>query len=221
MFGMKKAEKIKKPDPKMKGRLPACTLDEELMGKIWNILSRDGEFLWHAEVGTSNDLLGKLEERPKQTVSDWNELIHLMQTLPRIDSLTITAEIPGKGVVALAFRNFAPSSGRLVVDSEHREWAEDIYFDILELFESQKDALATFMHSWLGFGLIQTGIPLSLSCAVVVIVAAYLIPIQIRQTQWLWWITVATTIITLRLAYTVSDKLIIYTLKKYPYIRIS
>lgn len=221
MFGAKKSEKPKKIDPKMKGRLPACKLSDELLNKLWGIFSHNGEFLWHAEVGTSNDILGKEEERPKQSISDWNELIHILQTLPRIDSLTITAEFADKGVVAMAFRNFAPPSGRLVVDSENLEWAEDMYFDIMELFETQKDSFITVMHSWFGFGLIQTGIPLALSCAIVVFVTAFIIPIQIRQTSWLWWITAITTIVTLRLAYTVSDKLILYAMKKYPYIRIS
>lgn len=220
VLGMKKAEPAK-IDPKMKGRLPACKLDRDLLSRLWDIFQRDGEFLWHAEVGTGGDLLGKQEERPKQAITEWEELIHLLQTLPRIDSLTITVEVPDKGVMALAFRNFAPPSGKLVVNSEDHQWAEDRFFDVIELFESKRDNLTTFMHSRIGFGIIQTGIPLSLSCALVVLAAGLLIPLEVRRTQWLWWITAATTIITLRLAYTVSNKLIIYAMKKYPYIRIS
>nr|WP_139164444.1 hypothetical protein [Dendrosporobacter quercicolus]NSL47550.1 hypothetical protein [Dendrosporobacter quercicolus DSM 1736] len=220
VLGMNK-EQPGKVEPKMKGRLPACKLDRELLTRLWEVFHRDGEFLWHAEVGVGGDLLGKQEERPKQAITDWEELIRLLQTLPRIDSLTITAEIPDHGVIALAFRNFAPPSGKLVVNSDDQQWAEDRYFDVLELFESKRDSWTTMMHSRWGFGLIQTGIPLTLSCALVVLTAALLIPLEVRKTQWLWWITAATTIITLRLAYTVSDKLIIYAIKKYPYIRIS
>ncbi|MEG6586850.1 hypothetical protein [Dendrosporobacter sp. 1207_IL3150] len=226
MFGMKKdkpvvVEKSDKIEPKLKGRLPASKLDRQLLNKLWDIFNADGEFLWTSEVGTGGDILGKQEERPKQAVNSWDELIELMQTLPRIDSLTITAEVPDKGVIALAFRNFAPASGKLVVYSEDEKWAEDKYFDIIELFEAHKDTFPNMIHTRIGFGVVQSVIPLALSCVVAVFLAAFLIPIEIRRTQYLWWITVATSIVTLRLAYTISDKLIIYAIKKYPYIRFS
>lgn len=202
-------------------RIPACTLDEQLFTKLWDIFSQDGEFLWHAVVGTGDDLLGKKEEeqRPTQTVESLEQLISLAKTLPRIDQIKLTIEVPDKGTMALALKNFVPVGGKIIMTGQEEEWVNERFDACLALFTARKQAFNTLIYTRLGFGIIQTVIPLSSMFIFVMLAAGLLIPSDIRHSQWIWWITAATVVVTLRLAYTVSDKMIIYALEKYPYIK--
>ncbi len=201
------------------GRIPASTLDKQLFITLWDIFSQDGEFLWHATVGTGGDLLGKQEERPTQTLENWEELIDLIKELPRIDQISLTIEVPNKGTMALSIKNFVPVGGKLIVTGQDEHWVNDRFDACMDLFNARKESFNTLVYTRLGFGIIQTAIPLSSMFIFVMLAAALLIPGQIRRSEWIWWITAATVVITLRLAYTVSDKLIIYAMEKYPYIK--
>ncbi|MDF2570357.1 MAG: hypothetical protein K0R55_1961, partial [Sporomusa sp.] len=197
----------------------ACTLDEQLFTKLWAIFGQDGEFLWHAAVGTDGDLLGKQEARPTQTVESLEQLIDLAKTLPRIDQITLTVEVPDKGTIALAFKNFVPAGGKIIISGQDEIWVNERFDACLALFTAKKQAFNTLIYTRLGFGLIQTVIPLSSMFVLVMLAAGFFIPSHIRRSEWVWWITAATVVITLRLAYTVSDRLIIYCMEKYPYIK--
>lgn len=200
-------------------RLPACTFDEALFFKLWEIFDQDGEFLWHATVGTGDDLLGKKEERSTQTVQSLEELIALTKSFAHIDQLLLTIEIPDKGTMAVSFKNFVPVSGRIIISGQEEKWVQDRYDACMDLFNARKKDLNTLIYTRLGFGVIQTVIPLSSMFVLVMLAAGLLIPTEIRHSEWLWWITAATVVITLRLAYTVSDKLILYCMANYPYIK--
>ncbi|HWR41834.1 hypothetical protein [Sporomusa sp.] len=200
-------------------RIPACTLDEQLFRKLWDIFNQDGEFLWHAAVGTGDDLLGKKEERSTQNVQSLEELIGFAKKLPHIDQISLTVEVPDKGTMALALQNFVPISGKLIVSGQEEAWVNERFDACLALFTERKKDFNTLIYTRLGFGIIQTAIPLSSMFIFVMLAAGLLIPSEIRHSQWLWWITAATVVITLRLAYTVSDKLILYCMEKYPYIK--
>ncbi len=205
----------------LKGRLPACTIDKKLLDNLWEIFQQDGEFLWTAAVGTGGDLLGKQEERPQQNMFDWPELIRLLETLPRIDSLIITFEVADKGSVAISFKNYTPSSGMLVINGQAKAWVEDKFCQIKDEFIAHQDSVVTKIYSMVGFSIVQTVIPLSSAFLLVMLAAAFLIPVEVRRSAWVWWITAGTVVATLRLAYSISDRLIIYVLRKYPYIRFS
>lgn len=202
-----------------KGRLPACIITNELMEKLWDIMGSDGDVNWQAAVGTGGDLLGKQQDRPRQVITDWQELVARLEILPRIDQLDITTTVTGKGTITITFKNYAPAGGILVVNGQTKEWAEKQFAGIKVLFDSYKDNYATMLNSKIGFGLVHTVIPLISSFILVMVLAGLLIPVSIRRSQWVWWITAGTIVVTLRLAYTISDKLIIYVLKKYPYIQ--
>lgn len=203
------------------GRIPACTLDEQLFTKLWDIFSQDGEFLWHAVVGTDNDLLGKKEEEERitQSVENLEQLISLVKTLPRIDQIRLTVEVPDKGTMAIALKNFVSAGGKMIVTGREESWVNARFDACMDLFTARKQAFNTLIYTRLGFGMVQTVIPLSSMFVFVMLAAGLLIPSEIRHSQWIFWITAATVIITLRLAYTVSDKMIIYALEKYPYIK--
>lgn len=202
----------------LRGPLPACGFDTALMRKLWDILSEDRDFLWEAKVGTGGDLLGKQEERPEQIVSTWEELINTLKRLHRVDGVRIDVHVPQKSEISIIFRNYAPVGGILTVGGD-KEWADRKYESIMGLFARRKEKFVTLLYSRLGFGVVQTLIPLTVSFIVVMLLAAVLIPYHIRNSELVWWITAGTVIATLRLAYTISDKMIIYVLKKYPYIR--
>lgn len=201
-----------------RGPLPALILDRAFLDKLWGNFANDGEFAWLAKVGTGGDLLGKQEKRPEQEITDWNELVELLESLPRIDSLNITVEIPDKGVIGIIFKNFTPAGGILAVTSENEAWRNAKFSSLVELFDDNAESFSTKLYSRLGFGVIQTLIPLTLSF-ILVMAAASFIPSYIRHSELVWWVTAGTLVVTLRLAYTISDKMIIYVMKNYPYIR--
>lgn len=202
-----------------RGPLPSLTLDKAFMSQLWDNLSTDGEFAWVAKVGTGGDLLGRQEKRPEQEITDWNELIELLESLPRIDSLNIMVEITDKGVIGIVFKNFTPAGGVLAVSTDDEAWGEAKFNSLQEFFLDKKESFSSKLYTRLGFGVVQTVIPLSLSFVLVMLTAGLLIPSYIRQSELIWWITAITLIMTLRLAYTISDKMIIYVMKNYPYIR--
>ncbi|MCM0757740.1 MULTISPECIES: hypothetical protein [Sporomusa] len=202
-------------------RIPACTLDEQLFTKLWGIFSQDGEFLWHATIGENDDLLGKqeLEERPVQAIESWEQLIAVARKMPRIDQLTLTVEVPEKGTIAIALKNFVPCSGKLIVTGAEEQWVNDRFDDCMALFTARKKTFNTLLYTRLGFDVVQTVIPLGSMFVIVLLAAVFFIPIEIRISEWYWWITGATIIITLRSAYSVSNWLIVYFMNKYPYIK--
>lgn len=205
-------------DIKIRRPLPACNFDRDFINKLWDNFAQDGEFTWQANVGLGGDLLGKQENRPEEIVNDLEELISMLESLPRIDSLKIIADIPNRGVISILFKNFTPAGGILAITSFTKEWGEAKSESLKELFTEVKEDFSSKLYSRLGFGVIQTLIPLTLSFIIVMAVAA-LIPSEIRHSPWLGWITAITLVCTLRLAYTISDRMIIYVLKNYPYIR--
>ncbi|MGI6091933.1 MAG: hypothetical protein GX348_10740 [Veillonellaceae bacterium] len=202
-----------------RGPLPSLTLDKAFMNELWDNIAADGEFAWVAKVGTGGDMLGRQENRPEQEITDWNELLELLESLPRIDSINIMVEIAGKGVIGIVFRNFNPAGGILAVSTDDEAWGEAKYKSLRELFQAKKLPFSSKLYTRLGFGVVQTVIPLSVSFVTIMLIAGLLIPTYIRQSELIWWITALTLILTLRLAYSISDKLIIYVMKNYPYIR--
>jgi len=202
-----------------KGRLPACVLSGPLLEELWRVLGQEGEYSWQAKVGTGGDLLGKQMDRPQEVIVDHDQLVALLASLPRIDSLRITAEFAEKGAVSLTFHNYSRPGGVIVVSGSDRAWVGAKYQDLRTLLEAVKENVATKLYHWLGFAIIHSVLPLALSFIVVVLAAALAIPAWARQSELIWWISVGTMIATLWVAAKVSDRLISHFLQKYPYIR--
>ncbi|MDR7867517.1 MAG: hypothetical protein RIN56_11910 [Sporomusaceae bacterium] len=202
-----------------KGRLPACILDRDLFDQIWSILGADGEFIWQAIVGTGGDLLGQQKDRPQEIVTDRGRLNEILATLPRVDSLQFTAELEGKGAVSFTFRNHNPPAGALVVAGQDAAWTA-MRFDALdELFASRRDERADKLYGKLMFVIINSVAPLLVASLTAVLVTVLLVPAWIRQSEFLWWTTAGTVMLTLWLASKISNLLIVRCLQKRPYIR--
>lgn len=205
--------------PLKKGGLSACVINAELLQELWDELHKDGDFVWIGVVGTGGDLLGKEDERPYQEVSSWQELGELLQSIPRIDRFNLTVEIPDKGTVGIKFKNYTSPTGALLVTGPDQAWTEEKFKAVKAIFEARRQDFEALLFSWIGFGVVQSAIPLSVSFIVVMLLAGLLIPYEIRHSHWVWWITAFTVVVTLRSAYTISNQLIIYTLKRYSYIQ--
>ncbi len=202
-----------------KGRLPACTLDEALFDGIWSAIGQGGEFLWQAVVGTGGDLLGKQKDRPQEIVTDRRRLSELLAVLPRIDSLQFTAEVAGKGAVSLTFRNYNPPAGALVVAGEDEAWTADRFAALAALFASRRDERADRLYGKAVFAMINSVMPLAAASIFAVGAAVLLVPAWIRQSEFLWWVTAGTVMLTLWLAAKISNRLIYRCLSSRPYTR--
>jgi hypothetical protein len=202
-----------------KGRLPACTLDEALFKDIWGVFDADGEFLWQAVVGTGGDLLGQAKDRPQEIVTDRERLNGLLAALPRIDSLQFTAEVAGKGAVSFTFRNYNPPAGALIVAGEDAAWTADRFAALNGLFAARRDPRADRLYGKWFFTLLNSVVPLAAASIIAVLAAVLLIPGWVRQSEFLWWVTAGTVVVTLWLAAKISNLLIRRCLRSSPYIR--
>jgi len=202
-----------------KGRLPACILGESLFDELWAVVGQDGDFIWQAVVGTGGDLLGKQKDRPQEIVTDRQRLHELLAVLPRIDSLQFTAEVAGKGAVSLTFRNYNPPAGALVVAGENEAWTADRFAAIAGLFAARRDDRADRLYGKAAFALISSVVPLAAASIIAVAAAVLLVPAWIRQSEFLWWTTAGTVVVTLWLASKISNRLIYRCLRSHPYMR--
>ncbi len=143
----------------------------------------------------------------------------MLAVLPRIDSLQFTAEVAGKGAVSLTFRNYNPPAGALVVAGEDEAWTAGRFAALSRLFAARRDERADSMYGKLSFALINSVVPLVAGSIIAVAAAVLLVPAWIRQSEFLWWATAGTVMLTLWLAAKISNKLIIRCLYRRPYIR--
>ncbi|HWQ62553.1 MAG TPA: hypothetical protein VN521_09595 [Negativicutes bacterium] len=202
-----------------KGRLPACTLDEDLLNEIWDIFREDGEFLWQAVVGTGGDLLGQQKDRSQEIVTDRGRLGELLASLPRVDSLQFTAEVADKGAVSFTFRNYNPPAGALIVAGQDEAWTAARFAALGELFAARRDARADRLYAKWSYSLINSVVPLATASIIAVLAAVLLVPGWVRQSEFLWWVTAGTVVLTLWLAAKFSNRLIRRCLENHPYVR--
>jgi hypothetical protein len=202
-----------------KSRLPACVLNRNFLDSLWSTVGGRGEFTWQAIVGSSNNLLAEKHEMQQEIITDREQLIEYLAAQPRIDSLQLLMEVAGKGAVDIDLRNCGLAKGRVLVSGDDAIWVEDCNNAVAELFDSVKELPPTIVFSLWIYSFIHTIIPLTFSFIMIMVAAGLLIPSDIRHSGWVWWITTGTMILTLLLASIVSDRLICFFLRKFPYIR--
>jgi len=204
-----------------KSRLPACVLNELFLQQLWEIF-RAEQFAWQATVGSGGNLLTKKQDEVSpcmQTIQDQDELIRILQAVNRIDQLTLAFELEGKGLIVLAFKNVNKAFGVLLVSGDKEEWVEETCDRIAGLVAYCEDRFTTQLFGIIGYGIVHSVIPLVLSSIIVVGILGLLIPGEYRRSDLIGWISVISILITLRLAYSVSNYLLLHVLQKYPYIR--
>lgn len=179
---------------------------------------RQGDFIWTAVIGTGADLLGKMTERPQLAVQEWGQLTELLSS-QTFDYLQITVEYPEKGTLSLMFRNYHPARGTLMVAGAEQHWIDAEFEAITALFSFVADPFVTRLYNRYSSFVIHSVIPLVLSFIIVIAAAVLLIPGGIRRSEYIWWITACTVVANLKLGQIISDRLVIYILLKYPYLR--
>lgn len=202
-----------------KALLPACSLNETVLRQLWDCFGQPGTFTWSAEVGTGDDHLGKETDRPAQIIQEWQQMITLLGQLAYIDYIVLTIEAPDSGTIAIVFRNYPPAGGSYAITGKQEKWVQEKAEAIQHIFTARQDAQTTRIYSKWAFGTIQTVLPLSIAFLAVIAAAVLLIPSALRRSDYIWWITAGTVVLTLRLAYSISDRLILYIVKKFPYVR--
>lgn len=201
-----------------KGRLPACIINSFFMDDLWRTLSQQGDFIWTAVIGSGGDLLGKVAERPQFAVQDWRQLVETLSS-QTFDYLQITVEYENKGTLSLVFRNYNPAGGYLMVAGLEQIWVDTVFEAIQALFIPVADNFATRLYNRYGSFMIHSVIPLVLSFVIVIGAAVLFIPGDIRRSEYIWWITAGTVVANLKLGQIISDRIVIYILVKYPYLR--
>lgn len=202
--------------------LPACILTELFIRKLWELFQQEGTFSWQAAVGSCGSLLPKNDKDPEQkvqTIGEQAELLSALKSVKRIDQFTLTVEIENKGFIVILFRNVNRAYGTLLAAGHKEEWVEEICERIEELFIEFADPFVTHLFGKIGFGFIHSVIPLVASSLMVILFFGLIIPGEYRHSELIWWISAISLLITLRLAYSVSNYLILHALQKYPYIR--
>lgn len=206
-------------DHVVKGNLPPVTLTAATIERLRELFGSDGPYAWEAEVGIGGDKLGAQKIRPSQTVTDWDELITLLANLDRIDYLTLTVEVSGTGVIAIAFRNYPPAGGSFVITSVSQEWPASKSTAIQEVFAPLADAEAARCYNRWAFAAIQTAIPMGVAFFLVLALAYLFTPRALAHSDYIWWLTAATVMATLWVAHRISDYFVLYVLNRYPYLR--
>lgn len=202
-----------------KALLPACSLNETILHQLWDCFGQPGTFTWSAEIGTGDDRLGKDTDRPAQIIQEWEQMITLLRQLAYIDYIVLTAHVPDSGTIAIVFRNYPPAGGSYAITGKQEKWVQEKAEAIQHVFTARQNAQTTRVYSKWAFGAIQTLLPLSIAFIVVIAAAVLLIPAELRRSDYIWWITAGTVVLTLRLAYSISDRLILYIVNKFPYVR--
>ena len=202
-----------------KGHLSAVALTETAMEELRNALGPEGSYTWQAEVGICDDWLGRRNSASCQTVTDWQELKELLSQMPHINHLTLTVESGDDGIIAIAFRNQPPAGGSYVITGRQAEWVQGIRLAIQALFGKLSDRQTARLYNRWVFGAIQTALPLSLACIIVLVVAAIAVPADWVRDGYLWWVTACTLVATLWLGNYISDRMLLYVITRFPYLR--
>jgi len=202
-----------------KALLPACSWNEAMVGRLWDSFGPPDTYTWSAEIGTGCDRLGKVSDRPARIIQDRQQMVALLQQLPYIDYIVLTVEVAEAGNIAIVFRNYPPAGGSYAVTGKTESWVQEKAAAIQAVFSASRDQEITRIYGKWTFGAIQTAIPLTAASIAVIAAAVLFIPAALRHSDYLWWITAGTVVLTLRLAYSISDRLILYVVKRFPYIR--
>lgn len=201
--------------------LKPCCMDREFFSELWDILHRDGGFLWVASIGTEDDILGDKgkDNRASKPISSWEELEEEMRTREWVDAFSLVAEVEGKGTATILFRNFVPATGYLVVGGNDEDWVDDTFEELMDLFyDCEQQGKGKLLYSKIGFAMMQSVIPLVSAAFVVVLINMLLIYLWPDLSLFFWYLTTASILATLKLGVMVSNRILKRVMRDYPYL---
>lgn len=228
MFGFKKKEAVPVQQEQEneisfahESPLKPCRMDREFFMDLWDILHRDGGFLWVASIGTEDDILGDKgkDNRASIPISTWEDLENEMRTRDWVDAFSLVAEVEEKGTVTILFRNFVPATGYLVVAGNDEDWVDETYDELMDLFyDCEQQGKGKLLYSKPGFGMVQSVIPLVTAGAIVVVINMLLLYIFPELSLFFWYLTTASILATLKIGVVISNRLLKRIMHKYPYL---
>lgn len=230
MFGFKKKEEIVSEQEQQdeneikfahESPLKPCKVDREFFVELWDILHKDGGFLWVASVGTEDDVLGDKgkDNRASLPVNTWEELEYEMRTRDWVDAFSLVAEVEGKGTVTILFRNYVPARGYLVVAGNDEDWVDDTFDELMDLFyDCEQQGKGKLLYSKLGFGVMQSLIPLVTAGIIVVVINMILLYIFPELSLFFWYLTTASILVMLKIGVMISNRLLKRVMREYPYL---
>ena len=200
-----------------KERLLPCELSEPLLDCLKNGLATGGEPGWRANIGIYPVVCDQFGNFEQQVIEDWDDLKTKLSILPRIEFLQIIAEFPETGQAIITLQSFQPAGGELIVVGYDPDWVEALFNAVKLIFDAAINRLPARVYNRWGMVALHSVIPLMISSVIVLLAAGLLIPGFVRRSDWIWWITTGTVIVTLKLAQLISDRLLALAYKKYPY----
>ncbi|MBQ6713370.1 MAG: hypothetical protein IJN28_06260 [Selenomonadales bacterium] len=228
MFGFKKKEVVPVQQEQEneiafahEAPLKPCQMDSDFFLDLWDILHRDGGFLWVASIGTEDDILGDKgkDNRASIPISTWEDLENEMRTRDWVDAFSLVAEVEEKGTVTILFRNFVPATGYLVVAGNDEEWVDETYDELMDLFyDCEQQGKGKFLYSKPGFGIVQSVIPLVTAGAIVVVINMLLLYIFPELSLFFWYLTTASILLTLKIGVMISNRMLKRIMHEYPYL---
>ncbi|MBQ5745549.1 MAG: hypothetical protein IIV84_01080 [Selenomonadales bacterium] len=196
-------------------------MDKEFFLDLWDILHRDGGFIWVASIGTEDDILGDKgkDNRASIPISTWEDLENEMRTRDWVDAFSLVAEVEEKGTVTILFRNFVPATGYLVVAGNDEEWVDDTFDELMDLFyDCEQQGKGKLLYSKPGFGIVQSVIPLVTAGAIVVVINMLLLYIFPELSLFFWYLTTASILLTLKIGVVISNRMLKRIMHDYPYL---
>ncbi|MBQ5588171.1 MAG: hypothetical protein IIU73_06115 [Selenomonadales bacterium] len=228
MFGFKKKEVVPvQPEQENEiafaheSPLRPCQMDKEFFLDLWDILHRDGGFIWVASIGTEDDILGDKgkDNRASIPISTWEDLENEMRTRDWVDAFSLVAEVEEKGTVTILFRNFVPATGYLVVAGNDEDWVDDTFDELMDLFyDCEQQGKGKLLYSKPGFGIVQSVIPLVTAGAIVVVINMLLLYIFPELSLFFWYLTTASILLTLKIGVVISNRMLKRIMHDYPYL---
>lgn len=197
-------------------KLPPGRLERGQLTETLALLAQDGHaWQWRVVVEHGGGPLGREEARQRHVFSEVAAATDFLVATPQLDGMLFTAAGDDGRQVTIYFRNYHPPEGKLAL-AGLPDWRERMRPALTRLWRRGASVTLTRLYSRLGLSIIGSLVPLTASFFGVTAAAVLLVPAPLRH-QYLWVLTVAVFIITLKLAQLLSDRLLAAVLRRWPY----
>lgn len=131
--------------------------------------------------------------------------------------LEIRADFEGARALQMQLSNALPASCRLAAFGD-AGWAASMAAAVEGTLQNRSRSAVSLCYGRIGVAFVQTAVPFLLASVLVVIAASLLIPGEIRRSSWNGWITAGCLVLTLRVAYSISNALLRQMVRRIPFV---
>ncbi len=195
-------------------KVSACALDRDCLELLQQRLVQEGAETISFAVGCGKEVL-----KDGREVEGFPDLQAACDRLEQpFASLVIAATFAEGRMLLLELHNFMPAGGLLRLSGKE-SWGQDLAEWILDQLKERRRVFTAFCYNRIGFALLQTGVPFLVASVIVVVVAGIVIPGEIRRSSWSGWITAGCLVLTLRVAYSISNWLLRKLVERQPFLQ--